>query len=78
MRVDKKIFSKKFKKIIIIFCQQRANKNRSTKAREEESLDEDEFVGFYYSLLKRPELDEVFIRYFIQVKFNRCRISLIS
>lgn len=28
----------------------------------EEALDETEFVTFYYSLLKRPELDEVFIR----------------
>jgi hypothetical protein len=41
---------------------QRANKTRSLKAREEEALDESEFVAFYYSLLKRPELDEVFIK----------------
>jgi hypothetical protein len=40
-----------------------ANKDKSKKAREEESLDETEFVAFYYSLLKRPEIDEVFIRY---------------
>jgi Ca2+-binding EF-hand superfamily protein len=33
------------------------------KPREKESLDEKEFVAFYYSLLKRPELDEVFIRF---------------
>lgn len=39
-----------------------ANKNRA-KQREVEALDEGEFVAFYYSLLKRPELDEVFIRY---------------
>ncbi len=43
--------------------QQKANQKKSTKIREEESLDEAEFVAFYYSLLKRPELDEVFIRY---------------
>lgn len=34
-----------------------------SKNREEEALDQNEFLVFYYSLLKRPELDEVFLRY---------------
>ena len=29
----------------------------------EDSLNEAEFVAFYYSLLKRPEVEEVFIKY---------------
>jgi len=49
--------------IYFFFCfKQKANQKKATKIREEESLDEAEFVAFYYSLLKRPELDEVFIR----------------
>ena len=30
---------------------------------EDSSLDEEEFVKFYYGLLRRPELDEMFIEY---------------
>ena len=41
---------------------QKANKIQS-KGREEEALNQEEFVAFYYSLLKRPEIDEVFLKY---------------
>ena len=30
---------------------------------EEEALDETEFLSFYYSLLRRPELDRIFLAY---------------
>ena len=39
-----------------------ANKNPA-KHREDEALDQDEFLAFYYSLLKRPELEDVFFKY---------------
>lgn len=41
---------------------QAANKKKS-KGREEEALDQEEFIAFYYSLLKRPELEGVFRKY---------------
>jgi len=41
---------------------QAANKNKAKKG-EKEALDESEFISFYYSLLRRPELDEIFIKY---------------
>ena len=40
-----------------------ANKKKARKEGEEEALDESEFICFYYSLLRRPELDEIFINY---------------
>jgi len=40
-----------------------ANKNKSVNAAEKEALDEEEFVAFYYSLLKRPEIEAVFLRF---------------
>jgi len=39
-----------------------ANKNKSTKD-QKEALDEEEFVAFYYSLLKRPEIEAVFFKF---------------
>ena len=40
-----------------------ANEVKATRRGEEEALDETEFVKFYYSLLKRPELDKIFQQY---------------
>ena len=40
-----------------------ANERKATRKEKEEALDEEEFVTFYYSLLQRPELDDVFQRY---------------
>ena len=31
-------------------------------------LNEDEFVAFYYKLMRRPEIDEIFKRYTNQVE----------
>ncbi len=39
-----------------------ANKKKA-KGEEKEALDQDEFVSFYYSLLKRPEIEDVFLRF---------------
>lgn len=44
------------------FSLQVANKNPA-KGREEEALDEGEFITFYFSLLKRPDIEEVFTKY---------------
>ena len=41
---------------------QAANKDKAKKG-EKEALDQSEFIAFYYSLLRRPELDEIFIKY---------------
>ena len=40
-----------------------ANKTKAKVEGEEEGLDETEFVTFYYGLLRRKELDEIFIKY---------------
>ena len=40
-----------------------ANEVKATRRGEEEALDETEFLKFYYSLLKRPELDKIFQQY---------------
>ena len=40
-----------------------ANTRKAVGRKEEEALDEEEFVTFYYSMLERPELDEVFQEY---------------
>ena len=39
------------------------------------SLDQDEFVAFYYSLLKRPELEEVFMKYAKQREDGRMTVE---
>ena len=38
------------------------NKSKSRKDKHE-ALDPEEFVSFYYSLLRRPELEKVFARF---------------
>ena len=40
-----------------------ANTRKAVGHKEEEALDEEEFVAFYYSMLERPELDEIFQTY---------------
>ena len=40
-----------------------ANTRKAESRKEEEALDEEEFVAFYYSMLERPELDEIFQTY---------------
>merc|ERR1712029_673163 len=42
---------------------QQANKVKANRPKEEEALDADEFLTFYYSLLRRPELDRIFLEY---------------
>ena len=42
---------------------QAANTRKAVGQKEEEALDEEEFVTFYYSMLDRPELDGVFQKY---------------
>ena len=42
---------------------QAANTRKAVGKKEEEALDEEEFVTFYYSMLERPELDGVFQKY---------------
>ena len=41
------------------------NEANTTKSKHgvKESLDEDEFVTFYYSLMQRPEVDKLFVSY---------------
>ena len=40
-----------------------ANKKKELERGQEEALDEEEFVDFYYKLMTRPEIDELFDRY---------------
>lgn len=51
------------KKLLITISLQAANKDKATKKGEKEALDQSEFIAFYYSLLRRPELDDIFIKY---------------
>ena len=39
-----------------------ANK-KDEKERKKDALDVDEFVDFYYLLMRRPEIDELFYKY---------------
>ena len=40
-----------------------ANKKKELERGQEEALDEEEFVEFYYKLMTRPEIDELFDKY---------------
>ena len=40
-----------------------ANKKKETETGKEEALDEEEFVDFYYLLMRRPEIDKLFDKY---------------
>ena len=45
------------------FDQANTKKDRSLKEFGEDVLNEDEFVDFYYHLMRRPEIDELFDKY---------------
>lgn len=44
-------------------CELFQKSNIKKNGQDVEDLDEEEFITFYYSLMKRPELDEIFIRF---------------
>ena len=45
------------------FDQANTKKDRSLKEKGQDVLNEDEFVDFYYHLMRRPEIDELFDKY---------------
>ena len=45
------------------FDKANTKKDRSSKESDQEVLNEDEFVEFYYMLMRRPEIDDLFDRY---------------
>ena len=45
------------------FDQANTKKDRSLKEFGQDVLNEDEFVDFYYHLMRRPEIDELFDKY---------------
>ena len=45
------------------FDQANTKKDRSLKELGQDVLNEDEFVDFYYTLMRRPEIDELFDKY---------------
>ena len=40
-----------------------ANMKKETEKGKEEALDEEEFLDFYYLLMRRPEIDKLFDKY---------------
>ena len=45
------------------FAKANTRKDRSLKEMGQDVLNEDEFVDFYYTLMRRPEIDELFDKY---------------
>ena len=53
------------------FDKANTKKDRSLKESDQEVLNEDEFVEFYYMLMRRPEIDDLFDRYAREEKVTK-------
>ena len=53
-------------------------KDRSMKEFGQDVLNEDEFVDFYYRLMRRPEIDELFDRYAKEDEVTRICQEIVS